>query len=144
MGMQSRMPMTAHSGEVRARAVPMSGWVTFACVMLGVNGLLGIIYGIGAIDNANFYVHDAKYVISDLNAWGWILLISGAIQICAVASIAGGTSWGRWVGVAIAGINAIGQLLFIPSAPYLSLALFTVDILIIYGLVVHGGTARRA
>jgi hypothetical protein len=143
MGMQSRVPMTAHSGDVRSRSVELSGWATFACVMLGINGGLDIVYGIAAIGNAHFYVNDAKYILSDLNAWGWILLATGALQIGAVASIMGGTSWGRWVGVAIAGLNAIGQLLFIPSAPYLSLALFTVDILIIYGLVVHGAPLRR-
>src|SRR5689334_636617 len=106
--MQSRTPMTAHSGDVRS--VQLTGWASFACVMLGINGLLNVVYGIGAIDNANFYIHDAKYILSDLNAWGWILLVSGAIQIGAMFSIIAGTSWGRWVGVAIAGLNAIGQL----------------------------------
>jgi hypothetical protein len=142
MGMQSHAPMTMHGGD--ARTAEVSGWASFACVMLAINGVLNVVYGIGAIDNANFYVHDAKYVISDLNAWGWILLVSGAIQICAVFSILGGTSWGRWLGVGIAALNAVGQLLFIPSAPFLSLALFAVDILVIYGLVQHGAPLRRS
>jgi hypothetical protein len=141
MSTQSRVPMTAHSGDVRS--VQLTGWASFACVMLGINGVLDVVYGIGAIDKANFYVHDAKYILSDLNAWGWILLALGALQIGAMFAIIGGASWGRWVGVGIAALNAIGQLLFIPSSPYLSLALFTVDILIIYGLVRHGAPVRR-
>jgi hypothetical protein len=147
MGMshQQQVPMTVHSGDVRTRDTPVSGWVTFACVMLSINGLLDVVYGIGAINNANFYLHDAKYVISGLNTWGWILLGTGVLQIGAVVSMMGGTAWGRWVGVAIVSVNAIGQLLFIPSAPYLSVALFAIDILIVYGLVAHGGPlpARR-
>ena len=35
-------------------------------------------------------------------------------------------------------MNAIIQLLFIPAYPFWSLALFTLDILVIYGLIAHG------
>jgi len=44
----------------------------------------------------------------------------------------------RWVGVTVAALNAIAQLLFIDAYPFWSLALFTIDILVIYGLVAHG------
>lgn len=125
----------ATSGEVAER----SGWATFAGVMLSIVGVLNIIYGIAAIDDANFYINDARYVVSDLNTYGWVLLIFGAIQFCAAFSIFGGTSWGRWVGVATAGVNSIAQLLFLPAYPLLALALFSVDILIVYGLIAHGG-----
>ena len=49
------------------------GWVTFAGIMLAVLGILNVIYGIAAIDNANVYVGDTKYVFGDLNLWGWLL-----------------------------------------------------------------------
>jgi uncharacterized membrane protein (DUF2068 family) len=129
--------MTSQGGDVTAADI--SGWATFAGVMLGIVGTLNVIYGIAAIDNANFYVNDAKFVISNLNLWGWILLVCGAVQLCASVSIFAGTSWGRWVGVLTAGLNAIAQLLFLPSSPGLALALFFVDVLVIYGLVAHGG-----
>jgi hypothetical protein len=116
-----------------------SGWATFAGVMLAIVGALNVVYGIAAIDSANFYVNNAQYVVSDLNAYGWTLLIVGAIQFCAAFSIFAGTSWGRWVGVFSAGVNSIAQLLFLPAYPALALALFAIDILIIYGLVAHGG-----
>jgi hypothetical protein len=116
-----------------------SGWVGFAGIMLSIAGVMNVIYGIAAIDNANFYTNNARYVFSGLNTWGWVLLIIGAVQICAAFSIFGGTSWGRWVGILTAGLNAMAQLLFLPAYPFLALALFTVDILIIYGLVAYGG-----
>lgn len=119
-----------------------SGWVTFAGTMLSIVGVLNIIYGIAAIDNANFFVNDARYAISELSTWGWVLLIIGVIQFCAAFSIFGGTSWGRWVGVLAAGMNAIAQLLFLPAYPFLALALFAVDIIVIHALIAHGG--RRA
>jgi hypothetical protein len=44
----------------------------------------------------------------------------------------------RWIGVAIAAGNAILQLLFMPAYPFWSLCLFTLDILVIYGLIARG------
>jgi hypothetical protein len=116
-----------------------SGWVTFAGTMLSIVGVLNIVYGIAAIDNANFYVNNAHYAISGLSTWGWVLLIIGAIQFCAAFSIFAGTSWGRWVGVLAAGLNAIAQLLFLPASPLLALALFSVDVIVIHALITHGG-----
>jgi hypothetical protein len=138
--MSSQSSMSAGAARATGDYVEArSGWATFAGVMLSIVGVLNIIYGIAAIDNANFYVNDARYVISDLNTWGWVLLVVGAIQFCAAFSIFGGTSWGRWAGVLTAGVNSLAQLLFLPAYPLLALALFSVDILIIYGLIAHGG-----
>jgi Predicted membrane protein (DUF2127) len=132
-----RQPHTAlnmHSGDASAGG-PLSGWATFAGTMLGMVAMLNVIYGVGAINNANFYIHDARYVISGLNTWGWILLIGGAIQFCAAIALFAGRSWGRWLAVVVASLNAVGQLLFLPSAPWLSVTLFAVDVAIIYGLI---------
>jgi hypothetical protein len=118
-----------------------SGWVSFAGVMIAIVGIMNVIYGIAAIDSANFYVNNARYVFSDLNTWGWVMLCLGVLQVAASVSILGGTSWGRWVGIGTAGLNAIAQLLFLPSYPLLSLALFTLDILVLYGLIAHGRKA---
>jgi hypothetical protein len=142
MSTRSSVPGTGAAGPVDDYAQEGSGWVAFAGVMLTIVGVMNIIYGIAAIDDANFYVNDAKYVFSDLNTWGWIVLVLGVLQFCAAFSIFGGTSWGRWVGIGTAGLNAIAQLLFLPAYPFLALALFAIDILVIYGLVAYGG--RRA
>ncbi len=115
------------------------GWIVFAGTMLAIVGILNFIYGIAAISNSRFFVHGVEYVIGDLKTWGWILMIVGILQFFAAFSIWGGTEWGRWVGVATAGINAIMQLVFLPAYPFLSLAIFAVDILIIYGLLAYGG-----
>jgi hypothetical protein len=141
---QHQRPMALNPSGAEAGGGDLNGWALFAGTMLGITSILNVVYGIGAINNANFYVDDARYVISGLNAWGWILLVGGIIQFCAAVSIFGGTSWGRWFGVASASLNSIGQLLFIPSAPFLSLAIFAVDIAIIYGLVACWDRPARA
>jgi hypothetical protein len=116
-----------------------SGWVLFAGIMIMMVGILNIVWGIAAIDNSNFFVEDTRYIISGLNTWGWIILILGALQFAAAFSIWAGGSVGRWFGIAVATVNGIFALLTIPAYPFWSLAIFAVDVLIIYGLAAYGG-----
>jgi hypothetical protein len=44
--------------------------------------------------------------------------------------------------VGVAGLNAIAQLMFIKAQPWGSLAIFSLDVLVIYGLVAYGGRAQ--
>jgi hypothetical protein len=118
------------------------GWVVFAGTMLMLVGILNVIYGIAAIDNARFFINGAKYVISDLNTWGWVVLITGALQVLTAIGVWARNTLATWAGVFFAGLNAIGVLLMLPAYPFLSVSLFAVDLLVIYGLAVHGG--RRA
>ena len=123
------------SGRSSAMSGARSGWVTFAAVMLMIVGVLNFVYGIAAIDDAHFYGANTSYVVSDLNTWGWIIMLLGGVQIGASLSILTLGTWGRWVGIGTAGLNAIAQLMFIPSYPWLSIALFAVDVLVLYGLI---------
>ena len=120
------------------------GWVMFAGIMIMVAGTINVIYGIAAISNAHFYVANASYVFGDLNTWGWVVTIVGAVQFCAALGIWARAGWARWLGVAIASLNAVAQLLFLPSYPFLSLAVFAMDLLIVYGLVAYGGRLETA
>ena len=118
-------------------------WVMFAGVMLALVGLLNVVYGIAAIDDSTFFAANAKYVITDLNTWGWVVLGIGAIQFLAAFGIWAGSEWGRWVGIISAGCNAIVQMFFIAGFPLLSVTLFAIDVLVIYGLVTYGGHRPR-
>ena len=44
-------------------------------------GVLNVIWGIAAIGDSSFFVNDQKYILSNLNTWGWVTLILGAVQI---------------------------------------------------------------
>jgi hypothetical protein len=114
------------------------GWLMFAATMLGLVAVLNIIDGIAAISNSHFYAANVHYVIGDLKAWGWTVLILGIIQALVAVGVVFRSQVARWVGVAIAAANAIAQLMFIPAATFWSLTLFALDILVIYGLVAHG------
>jgi hypothetical protein len=125
----AREPDTADRG---------SGWSIYAGTLMAIVGSLNVIYGIAAISNSNFYAHNVTYVISNnIKTWGWVVLIIGAIQFLAAFAIIAHVEWGRWVGVLTAGVNAIVQMIFLPARPLLSLALFSLDLLVIYGLLAH-------
>jgi hypothetical protein len=119
------------------------GWLAFAGIMVFIAGTLNIIWGIAAIDDANFFVNDAHFVITNLNTWGWIVLIIGVVQLIAAFSIWAGNQFGRWIGILGAGASAIGSLLSIDAYPFWALCLFAIDILVIYGLAAYGGQASR-
>lgn len=116
-----------------------SGWITFAGVMIIMVGILNIIDGIAAVSKSSFFVANARYIVSDLNTWGWVLLGLGVLQLVVGFGIWAGNQAARWVGIVIVGLNAIAQLMFIPAYPFWSLAIFTIDILVLYGLAAYGG-----
>lgn len=139
----------ARTGEARAPTAggypeEGSGWVLFAGVMVGTAGILNVIYGIAAISNSSFFVNNARFIFSGLNTWGWIMLVFGALQVTAALSILAGRSFGRWFGIGVAALNAIAALLAVPAYPLWSLAIFTLDLLVIYGLTAYGGNRRLA
>lgn len=119
------------------------GWVLFATIMLGLLGIWNFFEGIAAISSAHVFVADANYVFSDLNTWGWIVLILGVLQGIAALALMSGSELARWFAIAVAAINSIGQLMFIPAFPFWGIAMFAVDMLIIYGLAVYGGARLR-
>jgi hypothetical protein len=115
-----------------------TGWLAYCGILVLIGGVLNVIWGIAAIDGANFFVANAHYVISDLNLWGWVSLVIGAVLIAAGVGIFAGARWAVWAGIAFASVNAIVQLLAIPSYPLWSLAVFALDLLAVYGLLTHG------
>ena len=116
-----------------------SGWITFAGVIIAIAAIMNIIDGIAAISKSSFFVANARYVVSDLNTWGWIVLGLGALQMLVAFGIWSGNQLARWTGIVVVSLNAIAQLLFIPAYPFWSLSIFTLDLLVLYALAVHGG-----
>ena len=112
----------------------VTGWWVFAGILLGIAGVLNIIWGIAAISNSKFFTENATYIVSGLHTWGWITLIIGAIQLIAAFSLFSGGGFGRWIGIFAASISAIGALLSIPAYPFWSLCIFALAIIVIYEL----------
>ena len=119
------------------------GWIVFAASMLGLAGAWNSIQGILAIADSRVYVGEQTFVFSDLKTWGWIVLILGVLQLFASFGVVGGSEAATWFGIGVAGLNAIGQLMWLPAYPLWALTMFAVDILIIYALAVYGGSRLK-
>ena len=120
------------------------GWIVFAASMLGLAGTFNMLQGILAIGDSRVFVGETTFVFSNLNTWGWIVLVLGVLQLLAAGAVVSGSEMARWFGIACAGVNAIGQLMFIPAYPFWAISMFAIDILIIYALAVYGGARLRA
>ena len=120
-----------------------TGRVVFAGVLLLIAGTLNIIYGIGAISDANFYTSNGThYVFGSLHTWGWITLILGIIQLTGSFSLFAGNAYGRVIGVVAATFGAMGALLAIGTVPFWSLGVFALCLWVAYGLIVYGEEER--
>ena len=115
------------------------GLIIFASVLLVVLGGLNLIDGIAAVSRSHVFVLNAHYVVGDLRAWGWVALILGALQVLAAAGVLAGNQVARWFAVAVVGLNALGQMFFIPSYPFWSLVIIAIDVVALWALCVYGG-----
>jgi hypothetical protein len=122
-----------------------TGRVLFAAILLVILGTLNIIYGIGALDDANIFVNDTRYIFDNLNTLGWVLIILGIIQLTGGFSLISGGTYGMVVGLTGGVLGAIGALFSIGGAfPWWSLAMFALCVWVVHGLVVYGEDQRAS
>ncbi len=122
-----------------------AGRATFAAILLLIAGTLNIIYGIGALDSANIFTNDTRYIFTNLNTMGWVLIVLGIIQLTGGFSLIAGNTYGRVIGIIGGTLGAIGALLSIGgSNPWWSLAIFFLCVWIVYGIMVLGEDERTA
>ncbi len=112
--------------------------IVFAVVLLFTVGFFNVIDGIAAIANSHVFNANAHYVIGDLRAWGWVALILGVLQVLAAIGVLAGNQAARWIAVAVIGLNAIGQMFFIPAYPFWALMIIAVDVVALWGLCAYG------
>ena len=121
-----------------------TGWKLFAGIMIIIVGTFNVIDGLVAITNVNYFKNvgggsEQLPVTNNVKTWGWVVLILGAVLILSGFLIFVGNLFGRVIGVLAAGVNAIVQLAYLPHYPLWSFTMILVDILVIWGIVVHGG-----
>lgn len=135
--------MTDHAPPQYARAKETSGaavgFIVFAAMIMLMAGGFQIFVGLVAIFTNEFYVATPEYVFQlDATAWGWIHALFGLIVVGAALSLLSGQMWARIVGVILALLGALVNFAFIPYYPIWSLIVITLDVFIIWALVVHG------
>jgi len=116
-----------------------AGRAVAAAIVLLIVGTLNVIYGIGALDSANIFANDTRYILTDLNALGWVLILLGIVQLTGGFSLFAGHTYGRAIGSIAAAFGAIGALLSVDAGnPWWSLAIFALCIYVLHGLFILG------
>ena len=120
-----------------------AGRVIFAATILLIVGTLNIIYGIGALDGANIFVNDQRYIFTNLNTMGWVIIVLGVIQLTAGFSLMAGHTYGRVIGIISGSLGAIAALLSIGgNNPWWSLGIFFLCVFVVHGITVFGPDER--
>ena len=116
-----------------------AGRAMFAAILLLIAGSLNIVYGIGALDSANIFTNEKRYILTDLNTMGWVLIILGVIQLTGGFSLLAGNTYGRVIGIIGGSLGAIGALLSVGGAyPWWSLGIFFLCVYVVHGILVFG------
>jgi hypothetical protein len=139
----ARRAAQSQGGDYGYTDIPGTGLVGFAALMLGLGGAWNVVEGILAIGDSRVFVGETTFVFSDLNTWGWIMLLLGTGMLLASFSLLSGSELGRWFGIAVATLNAFGQMFFMTAYPLWAITMLAIDIVIIYALAVYGGKRLR-
>ena len=117
-----------------------TGWVVFASFMMFLLGAFQAIQGLVALFDDGFYLVTSGNLVVDVNynVWGTVHLILGVLLLLSGAGVLTGNLAARTVGVILAALSAVVNLVFIEAYPFWSMIIITVDVLVIYALTVHG------
>jgi len=120
-----------------------TGWVITAGILLLLAGLGMINTGAWAL-HANSSIQSTVHgqlLFSDnnLDTWGWIYLIAGAIVALAAIGIFFRAQWAVWIGIAAAAVSLAIEFLwlFTPYSPQ-ALIVIALDAFVIWALTAHG------
>ena len=120
-----------------------TGRVVFAATLLLIVGVVNIIYGVGALDDANIFTDSTRFVLDNLNTLGWVLIILGIIQLAGGLSLMAGSTFGRIIAIVGGVLGALGALFSIGDGnPWWSLAVFALCVYVVHGVIVFGQDER--
>lgn len=142
--MAAAKPKTARATTARAKPAPArakssgasrAGIVTFAGVMFFIVGLFNIIDGLVAVLNSGYF--NDTTLFASVEAWGWVILGTGIVQLFIGAAILHRRVGGLIGGLILAVWAAVLQLAFLAVFPAWSLIVLFILGVIIWALTVH-------
>jgi hypothetical protein len=113
-----------------------AGWAVFVAVYLLIAGVLNVVWGIAALSN-KAYFHSGGLLWSNLNTWGWLAIIVGALQILGAGLAAKRNVGGAIIAAFLAFFGIMLNFLSIGAYPVWSVILLVIDALVIWAVTVH-------
>jgi hypothetical protein len=116
-----------------------SGWGVgvsiFAASMMLMTGVFGILQGFVAVLDDTFYVKAPNYTYEiNINGWGWIHIVLGALLVIVGLGVLAGATWARVLGIGVVLLSMIDNFLFLPYYPLWSLLIIAIDAWIVWSL----------
>jgi len=115
----------------------MAGWIGFAGIVMLVIGGIDFFQGLIALFDDKYYVVTASgFLVFDLTAWGWIMLIWGALLVLAGLALLAGQGWARWFTIVVVSLNFFAQLGFLGNSQYplWALTALALNVVVLYAL----------
>jgi hypothetical protein len=115
----------------------MAGWIGFAGILLVIVGSIDFFQGLIALFEDEYFIVTASgFLVVDLTAWGWVLLIWGVLLVLAGLGLASGQGWARWLAIVVVSLNFIVQLGFLGNSQYplWSLTVMALNVIVLFAL----------
>jgi hypothetical protein len=97
----------------------MAGWIGFAGMLMLIIGGIDFFQGLIALFEDEYYVvTQSGFLVVDLTAWGWIMLIWGVLLVLAGLALIAGQGWARWFTIVVVTVNVFAQLGFLGNSQY--------------------------
>ena len=125
--------------DTQARRGRGTGWIVFAGIVMILAGGSMAINGLWALHSSNqiekSFGDTLLFSSSNLDTWGWIYLIVGAVVVVAGFMVFFRVAFGMWVGIIAAMVQAFFAFFWVFS-PYWAAALVIIalDLAVIYAL----------
>ena len=121
-----------------------TGWIAFAGAIMVLLGILHAIQGLVALFKDEYFLvgKNGLIVNIDYTQWGWTQIILGAVVAFAGSALFAGKMWARIVAVILAMLSVIVNIGFLAAFPVWSAIMITLDVLIIWAVMVHGSEMK--
>ena len=115
------------------KATGWVGWIFFSGILMVMLGAFHAIMGFVALFKDEYYLvgRNGLVLSLDYTQWGWVHIIIGLVALAAGFGVLVGQMWARVVGIILALVSAVGNLVFIASHPIWSTMVIALDVLII-------------
>ena len=136
---------TNPEGRGYAMAKPRPGLITFAACMMYLLAAFQIVFAFFEFARAAWIaVNVAGTFGGPLWVWGIADVVLAVLVCYAATDLLRGGSFGRIVGLVLAGLSALRWFWYLPAEPFIAIVVIAVNIIIIYGLVSNTEYFRTA
>lgn len=116
-----------------------TGWVVFAGIMMIIAGALWAIQGFIAIFQNDIVIFGEEGALFlNVTGWGWVHMILGLLLLLCGFLVMQGNLFGRTIAVILVILSIILNFVWMPVYPVWAIVVITLDVFILYAVIVHG------